>query len=65
MRQARKRAEAMGTSISQLVRDYLAQFALASQDGDVAARRFQELKRQASGDSRGCRFNREEIHERR
>ena len=64
MRQARKRAEAMGTSVNQLVRDYLAQFALASQDGAEAARRFQELTRQAKGDSRGWKFNREEIHKR-
>ena len=61
---ARRRAEAMGTSVNQLVRNYLAQLAGES---DVAAdaEEFEMLSRQAHGNSRGWKFNREEIHERR
>jgi replicative DNA helicase len=58
---ARKRAEAQGKSLNQLVRDYLR--ALAG--GDDPERSVQEFKRlSGSGRSRGWRFNRDEIHER-
>jgi hypothetical protein len=62
IQQARRRAEAMGTSVNQLVRDFLQQFAgLSSADSDVAE--FERISREAHGDSRGWRFNREELHE--
>ncbi len=60
---ARKVAQAMGTSLNQLVRDYMEQ--LAGQDdaaGTVAELR--RLSMQSSGDSRGWRFDREALHER-
>jgi hypothetical protein len=53
----------MGTSLNQLVRDYMEQ--LAGQDdaaGPVAELR--RLSMQSGGDSRGWRFDREALHER-
>jgi hypothetical protein len=58
---ARKKAEAMGKSLNQLIRDYLQSVA----GGDNAERSIEEFKRlSGQGDSRGWRFNRDEIHER-
>ena len=58
---ARKRAEAQGKSLNQLIRDYLQVLA----GGDDPERSVQEFKRlSGSGRSRGWRFNRDEIHER-
>jgi hypothetical protein len=58
---ARKRAEAQGKSLNQLVREYLRTLA----GGDDPDRSIQEFKRlSGSGRSRGWRFNRDEIHER-
>ncbi len=64
IRRARRQAEAMGTSVNQLVREYLEQLA-GQTDGAAAAAEFEELSRTAKGDSRGWKFNREELHERR
>lgn len=61
---ARRRAEAMGTSLNQLVRDYLHQLAGKS-DPNADAAEFERLSRIANGHSRGWKFNREELHERR
>ena len=64
MRQATRHAEAMGTSVNQLVREYLEQFAgKAATDADAAE--FERLSRATQGNSRGRKFNREELHERR
>ena len=63
IKQARKRAEAMGKSLNQLVREYLQQLAGGSDvDDDIAALR--RLSKEGRGRSGGWRFNREEIHER-
>ncbi len=64
VREARKRAQAMGTSVNQLVRDYLEQFAGQS-DSAAAAAEFAALSRRPRGDSRGWKFNREDLHGRR
>jgi hypothetical protein len=64
MKEARRRAEAMGTSVNQLVREFLEQFAGQS-DPDADAAEFERLSRGAKGHSRGWKFNREELHERR
>ena len=57
---ARKRAEALGKSLNQVIRDYLETIA----DGDPE-RSIEEFKRlSGGGNSRGWRFNRDEIHER-
>jgi Family of unknown function (DUF6364) len=64
IREARRRAEAMGTSVNQLVRDYLEQFA-GKRDSSADAAEFERLSRAAQGNSAGWKFNREELHERR
>ena len=59
---ARKKAEALGKSLNQLIRDYLQTVA----GGDDPERSIEEFKRlSGQGRSRGWRFNRDEIHERR
>jgi antitoxin component of RelBE/YafQ-DinJ toxin-antitoxin module len=50
-------AEALGTTIEELVREYLGRA--------VDAEEFEPLSKLSNGDSRGWKFNREEIHERR
>lgn len=60
---ARRRAESLGTSINQLVREYLEQLAGKS-DLIRDAEEFRRLSRLAKGHSRGWKFNREELHER-
>jgi uncharacterized protein DUF6364 len=64
IQQARRRADALGKSVNQLVREYLEQLAGKS-DLKVLADEFEELSRNPLGNSRGWKFNREEIHERR
>ena len=60
---ARRRAETLGTSVNQLVRNYLLQLAGTS-DPEPDALEFERLSRAAHGNSRGWKFNREEIHQR-
>ena len=56
---ARKKAEALGKSLNQLIRDYLQTVA----GGDDPERSIEEFKRlSGQGHSRGWKFNREEIH---
>jgi hypothetical protein len=58
---ARKKAEALGKSLNQLVRDYLQKLA----GGDDPEKSVSEFKRlSGQGNSQGWRFNRDEIHER-
>jgi hypothetical protein len=58
---ARKRADALGKSLNQLVRDYLQRLA----GGDDSERSLEEFERlSGTGNSQGWRFNRDEIHER-
>jgi hypothetical protein len=58
---ARKKAEALGKSLNQLIRDYLQRLAR----GDDPERSIEEFKRlSGQGHPRGWRFNREQIHER-
>jgi hypothetical protein len=61
---ARRRAEALGTSVNQLVREYLEQLA-GKTDPNADAAEFERLSQVAQGDSRGWKFNREELHERK
>jgi hypothetical protein len=58
---ARRKAEALGMSLNQLVRDYLQQLA-GGGDPEQSIAEFRRLSGQ--GHSRGWRFNRNEIHER-
>ena len=58
---ARKKAESLGKSLNQLIRDYLQSIA----GGDDPERSIEEFKRlSGQGNSGGWRFNRDEIHER-
>lgn len=63
LEKARERARAMGTSVNQLVRDYLEQLA----GNDRVERDMEEWRRlsaEATGDRGGWKFNREEIYDR-
>jgi Family of unknown function (DUF6364) len=64
IRRARRQAEVLGTSVNQLVRDYLEQLA-GVRDPVADAAEFARLSRLSHGNSRGWKFNREEIHERK
>ena len=64
IQQARRRAEAMGTSVNQLVREYLEQLAGKS-EANADAEEFERISRMARGNSHGWKFNRDELHERR
>ena len=58
---AREKAEALGKSLNQLVRDYLQKLA----GGDDPERSIEEFERlSGQGDSRGWQFDRDEIHDR-
>ena len=58
---ARKKAEALGKSLNQMIRDYLQTVA----GGDDPERSIEEFRRlSGKGHSRGWRFNRDEIHQR-
>jgi len=58
---ARKKADALGKSVNQLIRDYLQKLA----GGDDPERSIEEFRKLSGhGHSRGWRFNRNEIHER-
>lgn len=60
--QARKKAAALGKSLNQLIRDYLQDLA----GGDDPERSIDEFRSLSGrGHSRGWRFNRDEVHERR
>lgn len=61
LERARNRAEALGKSLNQLIRDYLQTLAGV----DDPERSIAEFKRlSGTGNSRGWRFNRDEIHSR-
>ncbi len=61
IKQARKRAEAMGKSLNQMVREYLQQLAGGTDvEDDIKALR--RLTEEGRGSSGGWRFNRDEIH---
>jgi len=64
IQEARRRAEAMGTNVNQLVREYLEQLA-GKTDSKADAVEFERLSRATHGNPRGWRFNREELHDRR
>ncbi|MGD0986645.1 MAG: DUF6364 family protein [Candidatus Sulfotelmatobacter sp.] len=58
---ARKKAEALGKSLNQLIRDYL-QTVVGGDDPERSIAEFKLLS--GKGHSRGWRFNRDEIHQR-
>jgi hypothetical protein len=58
---ARKKAEALGKSLNQLIRDYLQGIA-GGDNPEMSIEEFTQLS--GDGNSRGWRFKRDEIHER-
>jgi antitoxin component of RelBE/YafQ-DinJ toxin-antitoxin module len=64
IRVASERAEALGLSVNQLVRNYLEQFAGRSSNPEAEAEEFRKLSAMTRGDSRGWKFDLEEIHQR-
>jgi hypothetical protein len=63
VRRARHTAQSMGTSLNQIIRDYLEELAgRSSAEDDV--REVRELSARSGGHSRGWKFDRQEIHER-
>jgi hypothetical protein len=63
VRRARKKAEAMGKSLNQLVREYFERLA-GSDDAERDLAELRQLSREGSGQARRWRFNRDELHER-
>ncbi len=61
---ARKLAQARGTSLNQLVRDYLEGLVRPEQTESFTAE-LRRLTAEGKGGSRGWRFDRDELHERR
>lgn len=61
---ARARAAARGLTLDQMVSDFLSEPA-SKRDPKELAEEFLRLSRLSRGDSRGWKFNREELHERR
>ncbi len=60
---ARRKAEALGTSVNALIREYLEQLGGKS-DHDADAAEIERLSYAAKGNSRGWKFDREELHKR-
>ena len=58
---ARMRAESLGKSLNQVIREYLHKLA-GRDDPERSIEEFRRLS--GTGDSRGWRFHRDEIHER-
>ncbi|MBM3464664.1 MAG: MerR family transcriptional regulator [Armatimonadetes bacterium] len=63
VQRARKVAGAMGKSLNQVVREYLEELA-SSDDLDSWESEFVGLSLGSGGDSKGWRFNRDELYER-
>lgn len=62
VQEARKVAESMGTSIDQLVQDYLEKLP-SSADIEAELEELDRLSEEAKGDSRGWKFNRNEAYD--
>jgi hypothetical protein len=56
-----RRAEQRGTSVEQLVLEFLNDYVVRND----AAEEFRQLSREPTGNSDGWKFNREEIHDRK
>jgi len=61
VRQARKKADALGKSLNQLVREYLERLA-GSDDADRDVVELRQLSRKSRGRARHWRFDRAELH---
>ena len=63
VQRARKKAEAMGKTLNQLVREYFERLA-GSDDAERDVAELRRLSREGSRQARRWRFNRDELHER-
>lgn len=63
LERARKLAARRGISLNQMIRDYLAEVTGGPSPEDLASE-LDALWRESRGDSRGWRFNREELYDR-
>jgi hypothetical protein len=63
LERARRLAARRGISLNQMIRDYLAEVTGEPSPEELAAE-LDALWAEGSGDSRGWRFNREELHDR-
>jgi len=63
LERARKLAARRGVSLNQMIRDYLSEATGDPSPADVIAE-LDALWAEGRGDSRGWRFNREELHDR-
>jgi uncharacterized protein DUF6364 len=63
VRRARKKADALGKSLNQLVREYLERLA-GSDDAERDVAELRQLSRTSRDRTRGWRFNRDELHDR-
>lgn len=63
LEEARSRAQVLGTSVNQLVREYLEQLS-GIRDLNADADEFDRLSASSGGNSHGWKFNREELHSR-
>ena len=63
LRRARLAARSTGKSVNQLVREFLAQLG-SSNSIDSQIEEFRELSNASRGDSKGWKFDRNEVHER-
>jgi hypothetical protein len=63
LNRARRLAARRGISLNQMIRDYLAEVTGEPSPEELAAE-LDALWAEGSGDSRGWRFNREELHDR-
>jgi hypothetical protein len=67
LQRAQKRAESLGTTVDEVVRQYVEDFANAPEKivPEDWVEEFIRLSTPPRGDSKGWKFNRDEIHERR
>jgi hypothetical protein len=63
VRRARKKADAMGKTLNQLVREYFERL-VGSDDAERDVAELQRLSREGSRQARRWRFDRDELHER-
>ncbi len=64
LRNARERAETLGTTVDEMVSGYLAALASKAQDPRALVEEFERLSIPPRGNSRGWKFDRDEVHER-
>jgi hypothetical protein len=64
LRRARIRALEQGTTVNELVRNYLSQYAVVRADRMRALRRFLEIAEEAKAGSGGRRLKRDELYDR-